>query len=183
MMQNLTPPYVYIDGVVAQELAIPGLPHAITLDDKHYRKRSHLHCTIVAVKKLIPQIVAATGVTESEAEKEIMEVITQGLGATLPLLTGYSSDIRVVSQPSEHKQTIIVMAKTQGFEEFFAFLNHKLQLQQPTQPAHVTLYAVDDRPIGLNSPEEVAGRTRQLSPEEQSDWARQINPSFLEITQ
>ena len=75
------------------------------------------------------------------------------------------------------------MCYVDGAEEFFAGIQKSLGLEIATQPFHVTLYTRSNgMGIGLTSKQEVAERTRILTPEEMGKVKIAINIEALSQT-
>jgi hypothetical protein len=174
-LMQLPAPYAYSRRYIIHRLETNQFLPAHLHLDTHYIVKPQLHCSLVAIKKLAPQLEQRDHLTPDQAEQRALEVATAAIIKFRPSFQGYLDDIRIAANPAEQKQTIIIMAQVSHLDEVFQFINQTLHLTQPPQPPHVTLYTLSNElSIGLTSPEELATRTRPLTQTEHQKLAQQI---------
>lgn len=176
------PIYKHLDGVWVQDLGdrIKGLPSQVALDGTTYQVRSHLHTTLISVKTYTPKLAEIRGLELPAAGQLIRDEIDRVLATLRPTLARFLPDLRVVSMGEpKPRQTIIIRAEIQSLPDFTAELSRRLGLELSVQPSHVTLYAVDDLPIGLTNDAEMAARSRPCTPAELDQWRAAVPDSPL----
>jgi len=175
--------YEYSLGYFVQRLgANPSLPATLHLDTD-YLVKPGLHCSLIAVKKIIPHLMQHDQLSDIEAEQRAMVAAEAALAEAQPHFAGYRPDFRIADQPDRGRHTLLVMADVPGLDRAFAILSARLQLDIPVQPAHVTLYTVaNGLPIGITSPAELTQWTRPLTPAELDQLQNQIDlPAALHL--
>ncbi len=175
---TLKAPYEFMEGNIIESLApklVSTLPETITLSGNTYQRRSHLHCTIIAIKRLVPMLVEARKITPDAAGKLALEQAAVILENVNPQVEQFLPDLRVVSDAARDRQTLIIRVKVSKLAEFFDNLSRQLELSMPIQPSHVTLYAARDLPIGINSDRQIDEISRALTEDELAELKRQID--------
>lgn len=166
-MPQLLEPYKYSKGYIIHRLNEIKLPATINLSGVEFIAKDPLHCSLIAVKKIVPIIMERDQTTEANTEEKVLEAVSTAIMKIQPHITGYLNEFRIAEKPDEAKRTVIVMAKVDGIEQLFIKVNEILNLEIPTQPTHVTLYTLaNGKPIGVTSINELADFTRPLTPAE-----------------
>jgi uncharacterized glyoxalase superfamily protein PhnB len=178
-MNGLANPYeVGYASIIMHIAPLPNLPPQLTIHGHTYRAVPDFHCTLVSLSKLASQLAEHDGVTPEVAEQQVLDVATEAINRIKPTFAGYLNEIRLADKLSVDKRTIIVMAQVAGLREVFDELNSKLGLNQPVQPAHVTMYHDGkDFPFGisLNSSADLDEYTRPLDRETSSELGNQLD--------
>jgi hypothetical protein len=177
-MTPLDPTYEYSQGYILMRLPkLNGLPETISLDSRRYVAKPGLHCSLVAVKKLVAQLIETDHMNTAAAEKRALDAATDAINHVKPTFTGYLNEVKLADQPNRDRHTVIIMADVERLEDVFREINEKLGLDQPVQPAHVTLFTADNKlPIGATTPGELSDFTRPLSASVRAELSAQIDP-------
>jgi uncharacterized glyoxalase superfamily protein PhnB len=156
---------------------LEGLHNNVTIAGRNYLVKPNFHCSLVAIKKIAPLVARLEGISQENAEERVTTITTEIVNRVQPKFSGYLNDVRLAEQPERDRYTIIVMAQVDGLPQVFAEINHQLNLDQPVQPAHVTLYtAANELPIGATTPAELDAYTHALSRGQRSELTTQMDP-------
>jgi uncharacterized glyoxalase superfamily protein PhnB len=132
---------------------------------------------LVAVKNLIAKIAQRDKISSDEAEKIVTDAVFTALNAVKPKFVGYLNEVRIGDKPSEKKRSILVMARVAGIREAFVRINGALQINEPTQPAHLSIYTAENRlPLDMTSPKELDDWSHQLSEASRDELTQQLDP-------
>jgi hypothetical protein len=170
--------YEYALGYILMPLpAIDSLPAEMQLSGRGYILSPHLHCSLVAVKRLAPLLVAGSHLTLEEATVRVADVALAAVHKHRPIFEGYLNEIRLADHPERDRHTLIVMARVNGLDKIFDDINRELKIDAPLQVPHVTLYtAANGLAIGVTSPAECRHITRPLDRREATDLTKQLDP-------
>jgi hypothetical protein len=176
-MMQVPAPYEYSRGYIIQRLGTnDALPPHLLLGGIDYIAKPELHCSLIAIKKLVPRLAEHEHLTEEVAEEKALTAAISALAQTRPTFKAYQPNVRIASQPGRDRQTVIIMAEVTNIEQTFSLLGKALDLEIPTQPTHVTIYTLENGlPIGVTSPSELAEITRALTASETDQLRQQIN--------
>ncbi len=172
---KLAHPYTYGKGYIMLDVQLTGLPSTLELTGTTYQVTPELHCSLIATKKIVPQLAELEGISATEAETKVTQLASQIINDINPSLRIIGPELRIADQPERDRRTIVVMTEVTGLAEVFRRLNEQLPLNVPTQTTHIALYALNGLPIGITSASELAEWTRPLTHEESAQFNRQID--------
>ncbi len=177
-MTKLDPAYEYTQGyVLSWRPMIPGLPSRLSIDGHAYIVKPKFNCSLVAVKKLIPQIIERDHLSGEDAQKVVTDAVFTAVNTVKPEFQGYLNDVRIGDKPSEDKRSILVMVRVTGISEVFRQINKALNLHQPAQPVHVSLYTAENGlPLGMTTPEELRSLSQPLTEGTRDELTKQLDP-------
>jgi len=178
-VSSLFHPHVYKQQYITLEVPITGLPSTLELDGVTYQVKPDFHCSLVAVKKIIPVLVERDGIAELAAEAQITQAAFNIINDIQRVIANIGPEFRIVDQPERDRHTIVVMATVTGLGEVFNRLNQSLNLNVPTQTAHITLYARNGLPIGITNSDELARWTKPLTDAQMDQVRAQIDVGRL----
>lgn len=179
-MQQFNPPYEYAGGYIMQKLPEYSLPRKVTVGRFEYYSRRQLHCSLIAVKNLIGLVQEHDGSTEDAAEAKILQAVGQIFAANPPKVTAVTSEIRIASKLDDYKQSIVVMVTVAGLKEAFAELSQILGFTLHLQPAHITLYTLENGlPIGLTTNEQLAKLSQIMTSPEREQFNQVVDLSAV----
>jgi hypothetical protein len=162
-MTQLLPPYTYGEGYITMDAHIEGLPPMLQLDGVEYQVKDEFHCSLVATKKIVPQLIEREHLSQSEAEGKAVQVASKLINEIKPTITQIGPEVRLADQPERNRRTIVVMVEVDGLEEVFRRLNQELDINLPTQTTHITVYTMNGLPIGIPSREALEEYTSVIS--------------------
>jgi hypothetical protein len=171
---QLVHPYTYGEGYIMLDARLTGLPDTLDLAGTTYQARE-LHCSLMATKKIVPQLAELEGISEIEAETKVAQTAIQIINDIKPSISSIGPEFRIADQPERDRRTLVVMTQIIGLEAVFGRLNEALHLNVPTQITHITLYALNGLPIGITNANEFATWTRPLTDEETNQLNQQID--------
>jgi hypothetical protein len=174
-MTELSAPYHYMLGYIVEPVQFIGIPSTLEINGVTYQSKVEYHCSLIAVKSIIPLVVAREGLAHDAAEALVMEVASKIVNEIRPSITNIGPELRLADQPDRDRHTLVVMVNVPGIEPVFSRLNQELRLQIPTQVTHITLAGVYGLPIGLPSADDLAKYTRLLTPDEQKQLQTQLD--------
>lgn len=179
-MFRLVSPYKYDDRYFMQSLVHYDLPSTIYLAGVTYVAKPEFHCSLLAVKRLIPRLVTDHWISEDEAENLCVDAIQEVLTEVQPAFDGFTLEFRVATKPAEAKQTIVGMIKIVGLAEFLEKISSHIGLDIPMPTPHVTLYTLENGlPIGLTSQAEFDTLSRPMTEAEERDWKSSVRIEIL----
>lgn len=180
-MNQVPSPFEFLlQSALVEHLSALQLPPKLNVGGTTYLMKENPHCTIAATRRGIAPIIVEREQLSDEAANELaMAEATAAFKITNPHFGGYLPELRIASIPRDSRQTIVIMARGANFEAFFTELSNRLKHELPVQPAHVTIYSIDKRPIGLSSPQELDERSRRLTEPELDEWNRQVDSAKI----
>ena len=174
-ISQLAHPYTYGERTILLDAELAGLPGTLDLAGTTYQVKPELHCSLIATKKIVPQLVKRDGISEAEAESKVAQIAIRIINDAKPSIRSIGPEFRIADQPERDRRTIVVMTEVAGLEAVFSRLNGELRLNVPTQTTHVTLYALNGLPIGITNAIELVKWTRPLTDEETTQLYKQID--------
>jgi hypothetical protein len=164
-------PYHYDQRYFFQSVTLPSLPAAVILGGTTYIAKPEFHCSLLAVKRVTLGLARERGVSESDAETQIVAAIKEVLADIKPKFTSFTSEYRIVEKPEEDKKTIVALVNIEHLKNFIDRIATLLETSIPIPIAHITLYTLENgAPIGLVSEQEYQQRSRPMTEQEARDW-------------
>jgi len=176
-MIELNPPYsVMMQSYFLYDVELPGLPENVTVGGTKYYRTKHLHCSLVKLDSVVPQIIEKGGMTSDQAITLAKEVIVKAINDLKPRVESYRNEFRVAAKPSVGSQTIVIMANLTNNIELQSRIGSELGVTIPDRPAHVTIYTLaNGKPIGLANQELLDSLSRALTVTELNELRSQVD--------
>lgn len=153
-MIKLSDNYVYWgfhESIGFAEIQLSGLPKTVTVEGHKLLRKSEFHISLINLEdiaKLIDQK------TVKKIQNEIIDEVRSYLKINKLDKFKLSDKFRFVQK--DIRKSVIVLCELPGGEKLFSKLREKCKVTIPSQPFHITLYALPkDKGIGLWSDEEV----------------------------
>ncbi|HTE58641.1 MAG TPA: hypothetical protein VK694_07945 [Verrucomicrobiae bacterium] len=137
-MNELPKEYNYELGfIILWHLGLGTLPEQVTVQGFELLRKPEFHISLVCAYKLAQLIDLKN---KQRVEKEIVDEFKKFVGNQSLAAYKLLPEFRFAQR--EHKKTLVVMTEVPGLSDFFDTLRQKFQIDLPSQPAHITLYAL-----------------------------------------
>ena len=173
-MIHLAQPYIYADGYVSVDVSLPPLAPSIELGGTTYQAKSEYHCSLIAIKNIVPVVMEHEQSCETQAQIKVSGAALDIITVVKPTLSDIGPEFRIADHPARGRRTVIVMVRVAGLDQVFARLSQILGFNIPVQPTHITLYTLSGLAIGVTSPRELDRWTRPLTAGEARELQEQL---------
>jgi isopentenyldiphosphate isomerase len=141
----------YDKGYIALWLENYPLPETLTVDGDTLLKKDHFHVSLLCVKNLLE--------VNSDSEAKIIQHFCDFLKDNEVQLEGFTGEFRMATR--EERKSVVGLCEVSNLYELAKYLSDKTGIEVASQPAHVTLYTLQQNMgIGLNSPEELEEKSK-----------------------
>lgn len=156
----ITDRHNYDDGYISLvNLDLANLPKTILVEGESFCRKTEFHISIICAKRIAPIINQGNAVkVEAEIVQHFIEFTKEIPLTEFRLLP----EIRMVQR--DERKTVVIMAELVGISEWFETLRRIYGKDIPTQPGHITLYALQpEKGIGLLSKQQVDEYSRIIA--------------------
>lgn len=159
-MENKINGYVNNDRYIHLPVDVDAssLPKEILLDSDTLLLKTEFHVSLVCVTELAEAL-------SQDAEQKIVHIFNSFVEKNDVAFKGFAGELRVAEKiGEERRKTLVAMCIVSNIEELYNELNKQLGSNFDIQPTHITLYTLGlDRGIGLNSSEDIANMTKDIT--------------------
>lgn len=141
-----------------------ALPETVDVEGMEFAKKSEFHVTIANIRGIARELSETD--EEAEQRKEDLQKLFIDYAHTASIgLVGFEDDLRLAV--SSERKSIAVRCKMRGIEGYFDRIKEKYGKVFPVQPAHVSLYTLTGKAVGIDSDEQMESFTKLDLPEVQ----------------
>jgi isopentenyl-diphosphate delta-isomerase len=147
--QNIT----YSKGYIALWCKNYGLPDTFDIDGNTLHKKDHFHVSLLCVKNLLE--------VKTDIENEILQHFCIFLKDHEIKLEKFTKVFRLAK--ADERKSLVALCKVSNLDLFAQYLSEKIGIDVAPQPAHVTLYTLQENAgIGLNNQEELEQKSVEV---------------------
>lgn len=144
----------YNKGYIALWCENYDLPDTFEIGDEALIKKDHFHVSLLCVKNILE--------VYPDKEDEIIQYFCDFLKDNEIKLEGFSGEFRVATH--EERKSLVGLCVVTNLHKFAEYLTEQIRLEVAPQPAHVTLYTLQQNMgIGLNSSDELEEKSVVVS--------------------
>lgn len=158
-------PYRYVRTAISlglEERIFAEFPDSVEWAGNTLTKKDEYHVTICKGD----EVYNAAQLNLPEGEEKLLAFFKTFVAERPIALQSFLSDFHYATDDARGRKTIIIRCTMRNLEEFFSALNKKFNIEMPTQPAHITLYALErNEGIHINNVEKMESLERVELPE------------------
>ena len=147
--KNLT----YSKGYIALQCNSYNIPKTFEIDGETLLKKDTFHVSLLCVKNLLE--------IKHDVEGEILQHFCNFLEENEIKFEGFTKEFRLAKH--EERKSVVALCKVSNLHKFADYLSGKIGIPVLPQPAHVTIYTLQQNVgIGLNSPDEMGQKSTKI---------------------
>lgn len=140
-------------GLPVDALLFKDFPETVEWAGEMLLKKDNFHVTVCFGENIFSQANEQNGIPQNKAEEKLLTLFNSFVERTPITLSGFVHDFRYVKDPLRGRKSIVLKCQANNLEAFFETLNKQLKISIPLQPAHVTLYTLQQN-LGIHIPSE-----------------------------
>lgn len=145
--------FEYRGGYIGLPVQLNDLPNELKIEDFSLHRKTEFHVSLLCVKNILAML--------PDAEQKILEFFCKFVKEHNVSFGRFTGEFKFAEY--EERKTVVALCEVLNLKKFSEALGQKLSIDIPPQPTHITLYTLQPNVgIGLNSPEEMLQKTRDV---------------------
>jgi len=144
----------YNKGYIALWLGDYSVPDTLDIENEILLKKDHFHVSLLCVKNLLE--------SNPKIESDVIQHFCDFTKDNEITFAGFTGEFRVATR--DERKSVVAMCIVTNLDKLIDYLSEKLGMPIEQQPAHVTMYTLQqNRGIGLNSRAELEETSQPIS--------------------
>lgn len=143
----------YNKGYIALWCKDYDISNTFEVDGEIFLKKDHFHVSLLCVKNILEE--------KPDIEEDVLKHFCDFLKDNEIKFEGFTKEFRLAQ--NDERKSIVALCKVSNLHKFAEYLTDKIGVTIAPQPAHVTIYTLQQNAgIGLNSPEEMEEKSKPI---------------------
>ncbi len=129
------------------------LPESLEVGGQVFQKKDEFHVTIINARGIARTLAEGDVKKEDFLKEELKRLLAEYVRTHTLSFSGFVGDLRLAK--TAERTSIAARCRIQGLGGYFETVRRVLNVDVPVQPAHVSLYTVTGKAVGIDSTQEM----------------------------